>query len=149
LIIQDLADCPSFEAMDKTHIIEQLHPLRHGVDIPYSIAQAILLPGRASLSHRLKTSSEVYIVLEGEGEMHVESERAMIHAGQAFFIPPGSRQHLKNTGSVDLRFICIVYPFLRAEDEEILGSDSKGQGEGKVENGLKEGEQNRGKHAQR
>jgi mannose-6-phosphate isomerase-like protein (cupin superfamily) len=58
------------------------------LDLPYSIAHAILEPGAASLPHRLKTSSEVYFILEGEGEMHIDSEQAKVVTGQAILIPP-------------------------------------------------------------
>jgi mannose-6-phosphate isomerase-like protein (cupin superfamily) len=35
-------------------------------------------------------------------------------------VPPGGVQKLKNTGAEELRFICIVDPAWRAEDEEVL-----------------------------
>jgi mannose-6-phosphate isomerase-like protein (cupin superfamily) len=119
MFIKDLAKCRYFQAADNTCICELLHPGRDGLDLPFSIAHAILQPGAASLPHKLKTSSEVYFILEGEGEMHIDSEKAAVRAGQAILIPPGSWQHIRNTGSIFLKFICIVNPFWRAEDEEV------------------------------
>ncbi len=119
MFIKDLAKCRYFQAADNTCICELLHPGRDGLDLPFSIAHAILQPGAASLSHKLKTSSEVYFILEGEGEMHIDSEKAAVRAGQAILIPPGSWQHIRNTGSFSLKFICIVNPFWRADDEEV------------------------------
>ena len=120
MLIKDLAKCQYFKAFDNTSLCELLHPGRDGPDIPYSIAHARLEPGAASLPHRLKTSSEVYFILEGKGEMHIDSKEAEVHTGQAIFIPPGSWQYIRNTGRVDLKFLCIVHPMWRAEDEERL-----------------------------
>jgi mannose-6-phosphate isomerase-like protein (cupin superfamily) len=123
MFIKDLAKCQYFKASDNTSLCELLHPGRDGPDLPYSIAHAILEPGESSLPHRLKTSSEVYFILEGEGEMNIDSEQAEVGTGQAIVIPPGSWQHIRNTGRVDLKFLCIVHPMWRIEDEEkLLGS---------------------------
>jgi mannose-6-phosphate isomerase-like protein (cupin superfamily) len=119
MIIKDLAKCRYFQAADNTTICELLHPGREGLDLPYSIAYAVLQTGAASLPHRLKTSTEIYIILEGEGEMHIDSEKALVRPGQAVLIPPGSWQSIRNTGVIILKFICIVSPSWRAEDEEI------------------------------
>ena len=120
MIAKDLAKCQYFQAMDLTYLAELLHPERDLVELPYSIAHALLPAGAASLPHRLKTSSEVYLILEGEGLMHIDSELIEVRPGQAMLIPPGSIQHLQNTSDKDLKFICIVNPFWRAEDEEII-----------------------------
>ena len=119
MIIKDLANCRYFQAADNTNLCELLHPGQEGLDLPYSIAYAVLAPGKASLPHQLKTSTEVYFIQEGVGEMHIDSEMAQVRAGQAVLIPPGSWQHILNTGDVILKFICIVSPSWRAEDEEV------------------------------
>jgi mannose-6-phosphate isomerase-like protein (cupin superfamily) len=119
MIIRDLAKCRYFLASDNTLICELLHPGREGLDLPYSIAHAVLQPGASSLPHRLKTSAEVYFILEGEGEMHIDTERSLVRSGQAALIPPGSWQNIRNTGDVILKFICMVSPSWRADDEEI------------------------------
>lgn len=119
MIIRDSAKCRYFLAADNTLICELLHPGREGLDLPYSIAHAVLQPGAASLPHRLKTSSEVYFIQEGEGEMHIDTERSLVRAGQAILIPPGSWQYIRNTGDITLKIICMVSPSWRAEDEEI------------------------------
>jgi len=36
------------------------------------------------------------------------------------YIPPLSTQYIRNTGSDDLKFLCIVDPAWREQDEEIL-----------------------------
>ena len=119
MLIKDLAKCDYFIAADKTNLCELLHPGQEGLDLPYSIAFAKLEPGKSSLPHRLKTSSEVYFILDGGGEMRIDSEQAIVRPGQAILIPPGSWQHIRNTGEVELKFLCIVSPMWRAEDEEV------------------------------
>jgi mannose-6-phosphate isomerase-like protein (cupin superfamily) len=104
--------------MDSTLVCELLHPEREGLDLPYSIAHAILQPGEVSLPHRLKTSAEVYLILDGVGEMHIDREISPVRAGQAVLIPPGSWQHIRNSGDAILEIICLVSPCWRADDEE-------------------------------
>ena len=129
MIIKDLANCRYFQAADNTYLCELLHPGQEGLDLPYSIAYAVLPPGKASLPHQLKTSTEVYFILEGVGEMQIDSEKAQVQAGQAVLILPGSWQHIRNTGDIILKFICIVGPSWRAEDEVIKENETMGKRE--------------------
>ena len=130
MIIKDLANCRCFQAADNTYLCELLHPgQEEQLDLPYSIAYAVLAPGKASLPHQLKTSTEVYLIQEGVGEMHIDSEMAPVKAGQAVLIPPGSWQHILNTGDINLEFICIVSPSWRAEDEVIKENETMGKAE--------------------
>jgi mannose-6-phosphate isomerase-like protein (cupin superfamily) len=127
LLIKDIQKCRHVTAMDNTHLCELLHPAREKekVELQYSIAHAVLKPGGASLPHRLKESSEVYYILEGSGVMNIEDEEAEVRRGQAVFIPPGSWQHIRNSGSSDLEFLAIVYPFWKKDDEEVKEVESK------------------------
>lgn len=73
----------------------------------------------ASTRHRL-ISTEVYYILAGEAWMHVGVESAKVGPGDAIVIPPETEQWIRNTGKVQLEFLCIVDPAWRVEDEEIL-----------------------------
>jgi mannose-6-phosphate isomerase-like protein (cupin superfamily) len=119
MFIKDLSFCDEIIAGDETILRELLHPQKDNLKIRYSLAHAVVKPGRSSLPHKLKTS-EVYYILEGKGIMHVDDESAKVHAGQAIYIPPNSKQHIKNSGDSDLKFLCIVDPAWRPEDEEVL-----------------------------
>jgi len=119
MFIKDVESCIKFQAEDGTQICELLHSERDEINLPYSIAHASLNPGRESISHRLKSSSEVYYFLEGEGVIYIDSEQARVKPGQTVIVPPGSWQHLCNTGKHDLKFLCIVYPLWRKGDEEV------------------------------
>jgi mannose-6-phosphate isomerase-like protein (cupin superfamily) len=119
MITKDLAKCSHFRAMDNTRICELLHPEKDLQGFPYSIAHAVLEPEASSLPHRLTTSTEVYFILKGIGEIHIDSEQAEVHPGQAIVILPGSWQHICNNGRESLEFLCIVHPAWQAADEEL------------------------------
>jgi mannose-6-phosphate isomerase-like protein (cupin superfamily) len=123
MILRDIRACSCFKSADNTTLCELLHPEREGLNLPYSLAYALLKPGTASLPHVLKESSELYYILQGKGRMHIEDESADIEAGQAVYVPPGSRQFIQNSGVEDLKFLCIVSPVWREENEEVQGAE--------------------------
>ena len=118
MFIRDLKDCEEFLAGDSTHLRELLHPDKAPLALRYSLAHAVVRPGETSFRHRLRTS-EVYYILEGEGLMRIGAESARVSPGQAVYIPPGEVQWIENVGAVDLRFLCIVDPAWRPEDEVV------------------------------
>jgi mannose-6-phosphate isomerase-like protein (cupin superfamily) len=121
MFIKDLSDCSRFVALDGTDICELLHPGREEGDLfmGYSLAHARLGPGEASKPHRLRTSSEVYFILEGRGRMNVDGESCEVVPGTVIYIPPGSSQNIENMGDGTLVFLCIVRPPWREEDEVV------------------------------
>jgi len=52
--------------------------------------------------------------------MFINGESADAGPGDAIYIPPHARQYIHNTGAGELRFLCIVDPAWRAEDEDVL-----------------------------
>lgn len=119
--IRDIRDCEYFTTLDNTVLCELLHPTNEPEElaIRFSIAHAIVKPGETTRPHRLKTSVEIYYIIEGEGEMYIDDETAAVRSGQAVYIPPNSTQHIRNTGDTDLKFLCIVDPLWTREDEEL------------------------------
>ena len=122
MLIRDIKDCNYFKALDNTILCELLHPERENEDlkINYSIAHAILKAGESSLVHRLKTSIEIYYILEGNGIMHIDNESEDVQPGQVIYIPANSKQYIENTGSNQLKFLAMVYPMWDKEDEELI-----------------------------
>ncbi len=53
---------------------------------------------------------EVYLVLEGTGEICVNDERRAISAGQAVHVPAHAFHQLTNTGEAPLRFVYCYAP---------------------------------------
>lgn len=119
MFVRDYASCDEFIAGDQTRLRELFNPLKDPLELRYSFAIAAVEPGQTTALHRLK-NSEVYFILDGEGEMAVDDEREKVRPGQAVYVPPGAQQCIANTGESVLSFICIVDPAWRAEDEEIL-----------------------------
>lgn len=120
MFARDLKDCQKIIAGDNSILRELFNPLKDDLNLRYSLAHAVVKPGQVTFLHRLKTS-EVYYILEGKGLMYVDKETREVQSGQAIYIPPNSKQQIRNTSDKNLVFLCIVDPAWRKEDEEILG----------------------------
>jgi mannose-6-phosphate isomerase-like protein (cupin superfamily) len=118
MLIRNLKDCEEFLAGDRTILRELFHPDKQPLDLRYSLAHAIVPVGQTSQPHAL-TTSEVYYILTGIGEMHIDGEVKTVGSGDAIYIPPHAKQFIQNTGDAPLVFICIVDPAWRQEDEVI------------------------------
>jgi mannose-6-phosphate isomerase-like protein (cupin superfamily) len=119
MLIIDLKDREEFFSGDGAILREFLHPDKVELELGYSLARAVVEPGRSTLLHRL-TVSEVYCVIEGKGLMEIEGEESPVGPDQVVYIPPGAAQRITNTGDSDLVFLCIVDPAWREEHEEVL-----------------------------
>jgi mannose-6-phosphate isomerase-like protein (cupin superfamily) len=119
MIIRDITDSPHERVLDRSLLCELLHPDKvAGIhELGCSIAHAIIPMGESTLPHLLKKSTELYYILKGFGEMHIDNESAQVSPGQIILIPPQSRQWIRNTGTENLVFLCIVSPKWKAEDE--------------------------------
>jgi mannose-6-phosphate isomerase-like protein (cupin superfamily) len=120
MFVRELKKSQRFVSGDRAILRELLNPNREPLDLRFSLAHAVVLPGKRTRPHRLKTS-EVYYMLAGRGVMHIDAESKTVRVGQAVYIPPGAVQFIENSGRSELRFLCIVDPAWRPEDEEILG----------------------------
>jgi len=119
MIIKRLNECKQFISQDKAILRELLHRNKGDFKFRYSLAHAVVKPGKCTKPHRLKTS-EVYYILRGSGLMHVGKETSKVNSECAVYIPPHSVQYIKNIGNSDLVFLCIVDPAWRKEDEEVI-----------------------------
>ncbi len=100
-------------------IRQYFHPHNTLNGINYSIAQFTLEPQRKTRLHKI-SSSEIYYILDGEGTLRIDEETYHLEKDDSAYVPPNSRQFIENTGSVDLRFLCIVEPAWKAENEILL-----------------------------
>jgi mannose-6-phosphate isomerase-like protein (cupin superfamily) len=122
MLIRDVANYTHERVIDRSLLIELLHPdkVSGAEGLGCSVAHAMVPAGEATLPHILNTSTELYYILEGTGEMHIGPEQAPVHSGQIVHIPPGARQFIRNTGNDNLVFLCIVAPRWQAGDEELV-----------------------------
>jgi mannose-6-phosphate isomerase-like protein (cupin superfamily) len=116
-----LNDCEEITAGDRSTLREFLHPDKADLPIHYSLAHAKVKPGKTTKPHRLK-SSEVYYILSGKGLMQIDEQSFEVSDNCVIYIPPHSMQYIENTGSSELKFLCIVEPAWQKEDEEVFNS---------------------------
>lgn len=117
--IQKDSEIPPIEGNEGTKIKQYFHPHNTLNGISFSLAQFSVKPSKRSLLHKLQ-SSEVYYILEGEGLLSVNDEKIVVRKDDSVYVPPQSKQFIENTGSADLKFLCIVDPAWKSQDEEIL-----------------------------
>lgn len=80
-------------------------------DEDVSIARARVEPGKTTRWHRLRNTTERYVILQGSGQ--VEAGELPAHAispGSVVIIPPLQNQRICNTGTDDLIFLAICTP---------------------------------------
>jgi len=97
-----------FATEERCAIIE----LSNGAHDPeVSIAQARVAPGVVTAWHRLRGTTERYVVLAGSGVVEVgDSPPCPVGPGDVVLIPPMCRQRIANTGNGDLLFLAICSP---------------------------------------
>jgi len=97
-----------FYTSEKCFITE----LSNNADDPdVSIARARIEPGITTAWHRLKGTSERYVIVSGKGLVDVENLPVQeLNPGDMVFIPSMCRQRITNTGSEDLIFLAICSP---------------------------------------
>ncbi|MFW9997237.1 MAG: cupin domain-containing protein [Candidatus Odinarchaeota archaeon] len=124
MLIKDISSCQEVTAPDGAAIRELLHPDREigELKMDYSLAYAVVKIGKSTYPHRLKSSSEVYYILNGRGMMHIEDESSIVTPGQVVYVPPNKQQYIENKGQNDLEYLVIVYPSWNPSDPELLQS---------------------------
>ena len=119
MTLKKLQDIQVIDGGEGTKIRQIFHPHNTLSGIRFSISHSQIETGKKSILHKMKTS-EVYYILEGEGVLHIDNDSLDVSKDQAIYIPPYSKQCFKNTGKDELKFLCIVDPAWKHEDETIL-----------------------------
>lgn len=84
-----------------------------------SIAQARVEPGVTTAWHRLKTSTERYVIISGTGRVEVgDATPRIVNKGDVVYIAAMERQRITNVGDGDLIFMAICTPRFLFEDYE-------------------------------
>jgi len=113
------SEIKSIQGDEGTKIKQYFHPHNTLNGINYSIAQFTLDPGKKSKLHKI-SSSEIYYILEGSGDLKIDEDTHHIEKDDSVYVPPNSKQFIENTGSISLKFLCIVEPAWKVEDEILL-----------------------------
>jgi len=113
------SEIKSIQGDEGTKIKQYFHPHNTLNGINYSIAQFTLEPEKKSKLHKM-SSSEIYYILEGSGNLTINEDTYQLEKDDSVYVPPNSKQFIENTGSINLRFLCIVEPAWEADDEILL-----------------------------
>jgi mannose-6-phosphate isomerase-like protein (cupin superfamily) len=73
-----------------------------------SLAEASLAAGQSTQRHQHRETEEIYILLEGEGDIEIDGELRHVQAGDAVLIPAGAWHEI--TAAAELRFLCCCVP---------------------------------------
>lgn len=115
--IRRLHDCEEIIANDGCRLRELWHPGTDESAIPYSLAVAWVDPGERTLPHQLRGHTEVYLIVSGEGRMHVGEEAERVGPGDSVVVPPDTKQWIENVGTGSLHFAVMVDPPWQAETD--------------------------------
>lgn len=96
-------DATPFITKDGSTIREYQHT------VVQSLAEASLEPGAATQRHYHGRSEEIYLILEGGGELEVDGERCEVATGDAVLIPPRAWHELR-AGESGVRLLCCCVP---------------------------------------
>ena len=109
-------DAPPFTCPDGSSIREFLNP-RNSVVRNQSLAEATLSPGQGTTRHLHPQAEEIYFILSGQGQMHIENEEFEVGQGDAIPIPAGQKHTIRNTSQTEnLQFLCCCAPAYSDED---------------------------------
>jgi mannose-6-phosphate isomerase-like protein (cupin superfamily) len=112
--VRSRADAAPFTTKDGSTIRVLLDRVAGGA-MNQSLAEASLEEGRSTQRHYHAATEEIYVVLEGRGEMEVEGERREVGPGDAVLIPAGAWHELQAHGG-PMRFLCCCAPPYAHED---------------------------------
>jgi len=68
---------------------------------------AVLPPGTSIGKHEHGDNEELYLVLEGEGVLHLDGREIPVHAGSVVLNRPGGTHGLVNSGTIPLRLFVV------------------------------------------
>ena len=94
--------------------IVELH--NTGTDTDCSIARARVEPGMMTELHCLRGIVERYVMVAGRGEVEINGQApAAVAPLDVVTIPAGVSQRIRNTGDIDLVFLCVCTPRFETE----------------------------------
>ena len=76
----------------------------------FAIGNVTLEPQGGQVPWHNQEQEEVYLVLDGTGEMCLGDERQVVKTGQAVYIPPGVFHQITNIGATPLRMLYCYGP---------------------------------------
>jgi mannose-6-phosphate isomerase-like protein (cupin superfamily) len=91
------------------------------------VKQIIIKPGQApSYQYHFKRS-EVWVVVQGEGELKINDEIQSVRKWDVIIVPVEAKHQIKNTGTEDLIFIEVQIGEYFGEDDIVRLEDNYGR----------------------
>ncbi len=86
--------------------------LDSGVDSACNFIDITIVPVGCTIGTHMHPADneEIYIVISGDGEMHLDGETFAVAAGHVIVNRPSGTHGLRNTGERDLRLVVIEVP---------------------------------------
>lgn len=91
------------------------------------VKQIIIKPGQApSYQYHFKRE-EVWVVVQGEGELNLDSVKTQVTKGQIIHVPVEAKHQIKNNSDKDLIFIEVQMGNYFGEDDIVRLEDNYGR----------------------
>ena len=98
------------------------------LDIDYcKVKQIIIKPGQAPSYQYHYKRSEVWVVVQGTGELKINGQTTPIITGQIIHIPTQAKHQIKNNSNKDLIFIEVQLGEYFGEDDIVRLEDNYGR----------------------
>ena len=101
---------PEYLAAEKCYISEWLN---QEDDAAVSVARVRVDPGVRTALHRLRDTTERYLILAGRGRAEVGGRERDVGPGDVIRIEAGESQRITNTGEDKLTFLAVCTPRFR------------------------------------
>ena len=69
-----------------------------------------IAPGKDSGPEEVHSGDQLVYIVEGEAEVEVNKEKAVMKAGDVVIIPKGAQHHIYNSGDEPLFFLTVYTP---------------------------------------
>jgi len=114
--INNLNEARPFITKDSS-IIRSILDLTNAKVKNLSLAEAVIVKGKATMTHKHMKSEEIYYFTQGKGIMIFNGkEKISVKTGDGVLIPPGTSHKLINTGKIDIKILCVCAPPYSHED---------------------------------
>jgi quercetin dioxygenase-like cupin family protein len=107
--VRNREEAEAFTTLDGSTIRDLLDAALGGAR-EQSLAEASLPAGGSTQRHYHARAEEIYVLLEGSGEMEVDGDRRQVIPGDAILIPPGAWHEIRADADAELRFLCCCAP---------------------------------------
>jgi len=105
-------------------ILQEIFGVNAGGIENHSLAKVTLPPGKKSIPHYHKISTESYMILSGTATLDIEQQPATLTAGEAVLIAPFEVHQIMNQTNTDVVFLAVCVPAWEPCDSyEISGAE--------------------------